>query len=277
MSAFDAINTSFATAGTGGFGTKNDSIGGYSPYIQVVVTIFMLIFSVNFNSYYLIANKNFKDALNTEIRWFFYIVIGAIFIITLNIMDMFSSVGEAIRHAAFTVASIISTTGFMTFDFDLWPQLSRALIVILMFIGACAGSTGGGMKVSRYMILLKDLGKELRIMLHPKQVKKTIVDKRPVQNEVIRSVYVYFGCYIIVFAISVLLISLENLDLTSTFTSVATTINNVGPGLNLVGPTQNFSFFSGFSKLVLIFDMLAGRLELFPMLLLFSPATWKKK
>ena len=277
LPVFDALNAAFSTAGTGGFGIKNNSMGGYSPYVQVVITVFMLIFSVNFNSYYLIANKNFKDALNTEVRWFFYLVTGAIFVITLNIMDMFSSVGEAVRHAAFTVASIVSTSGFMTVDFDLWPQLSRAIIVLLMFIGACAGSTGGGMKVSRYMILIKDLGKDLRIMLHPKQVKKTIVDNRPVQNDVIRSVYVYFGCYIIVFAISVLLISLENLDLTSTFTSVATTMNNIGPGLNLVGPTQNFSFFSDFSKLVLVFDMLAGRLELFPMLMLFNPSTWKKK
>ncbi|MBE6609590.1 MAG: TrkH family potassium uptake protein [Ruminococcaceae bacterium] len=277
MNVFEALNTAFATAGTGGFGVKNDSIGSYSPYIQVVVTVFMLLFSINFSSYYLILNKKFKDAFNTEVRWFLYIAFGAIAIITLNISHLFDSVWEAVRHAAFTVASIISTTGFMTVDFDLWPNLSRALIVMLMFIGACAGSTGGGIKVSRYMILIKDIIKEFRIMLHPKQIKKTIVDKRPVANEVIRSIYVYFGTFIIVFALSFLLICIENHDITTAFTAVAATINNVGPGLNLVGPTQNFIFFSDFSKIVLIFDMLAGRLELFPMLLLFNPATWRKK
>ena len=276
MSVFEALNTSLATAGTGGFGIKNDSLGGYSPYIQIVVTVFMIMFAINFGSYYFIISGKLKEAFNKEVRVFLTIVVSAIVIITLNVRGLFDSVGEALRHVSFTVASIISTTGFSTADFDLWPELSRTVIVLLMFVGGCAGSTGGGIKVTRVIILVKGLAKELEVMIHPKQLKKITVDSKPIEHEVVRSVNSYLVCYVLLFAASAALISIDNLDLITNFTAVSAAMNNIGPGLGLVGPTQNFSVFSAPSKIILIFDMLAGRLELFPMLLLFSRATWKK-
>ncbi len=276
MNAFYALNTAFATAGTGGFGFYNDSFASFSPYIQIVVTVFMILFSVNFNSYFLLLNGKLKEAFTTEVRVFFIIVASAITIITINICSLYGSVGEALRHAAFTVGSLISTTGFATADFDKWPELSRTLLVIIMFVGACAGSTGGGIKVSRLIILFKSLGKELQLMIHPKMVKKISMDNHTISHDVVRSVNMYMACYIVIFVLSLIAISFENHDLITNFTAVTATMNNIGPGLELVGPTANFSFFSPFSKMVLIFDMLAGRLELFPMLLLFTPTTWKK-
>ena len=276
VSVFDAANIAFATAGTGGFGIRNDSMGSFSPYVQIVVTVFMLLFSINFSSYYLILLRNFKDAFNCEVRWFLVIVAVVITLITCNIAGMFNTVGEALRHSAFTVASLISTTGFSTVDFDKWPELSRNLLVMVMFVGACAGSTGGGIKVSRIIILFKSMGKELENLIHPKQVKKVTIDNRLVEHEVVRSVNVYMVAYVMLYVFSAIALSFDNHDFTTNFTAVAATINNIGPGLEMVGPTCNFSFFSPFSKIVLIFDMLAGRLELFPMLLLFTPATWKK-
>ena len=276
MDLFEALNTAFATAGTGGFGIKNDSIAGYSPYIQIVVTVFMLLFSMNFNSYYLILCRKLKDAFNLEIKAFILIVISSIAIITVNISHMFSTLGEALRHASFSLASIISTTGFATVDFDLWPSLSKAVLVVAMFIGACAGSTGGGVKVSRILIFAKGLHNELGKMLHPRQVKKVTIDKREVSDSTVHSVNTYMICYILLFILSVLLVSIEGKDLVTNFTAVAATINNIGPGLSLVGPTCSFAHFAPLSKIVLIFDMLAGRLELFPMLLLLHPATYKK-
>ena len=276
MSIFEALNTAFATAGTGGFSVRSTSLAEYSSYIQIVVTVFMLLFSINFASFYLILLGRFKEAFTTEVATFLGIVVSAITVITLNARGFFDTVGDAIKHVSFTVASIISTTGFATVDFDKWPELSRACLVLLMFIGACAGSTGGGLKVSRVIIGVKSIAKELYLLVHPKQVKKVTVDKVPVEHEVVRATNVYMVCYIIVFAVSVLLVSIENYGLVTNFTAVAATINNIGPGLELVGPTANFAFFSPFTKIVLIFDMLAGRLELFPMLVLFFPATWKK-
>ncbi len=278
MSFFEAINTAFATAGTGGFGIKNDSIASYSPYIQIVVTVFMLIFSLNFNSYYLLFKGRLRDALNLEIRVFCYIVFAAIAIISLNLVltDEISDIGEAIRHSAFSVSSIVSTTGFSTVDFNVWPSISKFILVLIMFTGACAGSTGGGIKVSRIIILIKGMFREFRYALHPRQIRTVSVDSKPIDNEVVRSVNSYIVCYIIVFVASAFAISVEGYDLVTTFTSVAATINNIGPGLELVGPIGNYAFFSISSKLVLIFDMLAGRLEILPMLLLFHPATWKK-
>lgn len=277
MSAFDALNTSFSTAGTGGFGVKNDSLASASSAQQIIVTVFMLIFSVNFNSYYLVLKCKFKDAFNTEVRVFIGIVIAAIAIITFNVFsarDYFQDIGEAIRHVAFTVASIISTTGFTTTNFDIWPSLSRTIIVLLMFVGACAGSTGGGIKCSRIVILIKGMFRELRTIIHPRQVKKITIDSRPVEHEVLRSVNAYIVTFITVFIFSLLIISFDNHDLITSFTSVAATINNVGPGLGEA--YSNFTAFSPLSKIVFIFDMLAGRLELFPMLILFSPLTYKK-
>ncbi|MGN0678498.1 MAG: TrkH family potassium uptake protein [Oscillospiraceae bacterium] len=276
MTTFEALNTAFATAGTGGFGIYNSSIGGFSPYIQIVVTVFMLLFSVNFNSYFLIILRKFKDAFNTEVIVFFSVVAVAVGVISLNVFPLYNSLGESVRHSAFAVASIISTTGFSTEDFNLWPELSRTILVLIMFIGACAGSTGGGIKVSRIIILIKSMAKELLGMVHPNQVKKVTIGGRPVEHEVVRSVNVYMVAYMMLYVVSVILISFDNHDLITNFTAVCATVNNIGPGLELVGPTANYSFFSGLSKVVLIFDMLAGRLELFPMLILLTPATWKK-
>ncbi len=276
MSGFEALNTAFSTAGTGGFGVKNDSMLSFSPAIQITVTVFMLLFSLNFSCYYLVLIRRFRDAFNAEIRTFLLVVASAIALVTLNISPLFSSVGEALRHAAFAVASIISTTGFATVDFNIWPALSKSLLVLIMFIGACAGSTGGGIKVSRVLIAVKGIGRELGNMIHPHRVKKVMIDKRPLDNDVVHSVTVYLVTFAIIFISSVVLISLDNHDLVTNFTAVSATINNIGPGLDGVGPTQNYALFSVPSKLVLIFDMLAGRLELFPMLLLFKPGTWKK-
>ena len=277
MPVFDALCTAFGTAGTGGFGIKNDSFGSYSPYLQIVVTVFMLIFSLNFNAYYLVLRGRLKEALSSEIRTFLLIVAVAVAIITFNIYPMFATVGEGLRHSAFTVASLISTSGYMSVDFDLWPMLSKLLLILVMFIGACAGSTGGGLKVSRIQILVKGAGQEIGNLLHPRRVKKIHIDGRPVENEVIRTVNAYFVVYILIFFASMIVISIDNHDFMTTFSSVLTTLNNVGPGFSDVGPTCNFGFFSVPSKLVLTFNMLAGRLELFPMLLLFNPATWRNK
>ena len=277
MPLFDALNTAFATAGTGGFGIKGDSIAGYSSYIQVVITVFMILFGVNFNAYFLILQKKWRQAFSSsEVLCYLGIIGIAIAVITFNIRSLYSGLGESLRHAAFQVGSIITTTGFATADFNQWPGLSCTILVILMFIGACAGSTGGGIKVSRFIILFKSIRKELNQHLHPRAVSKIAVDGKLVEHEVIRATNVLLITYLMIFALSVLLVSLDNHDLITNFTAVAATLNNIGPGLSLVGPTENFAFFSGGVKLVLIFDMLAGRLEIFPVLLLFMRQTWKK-
>lgn len=279
MPVFDALTTAFATAGTGGFSIKGDSIAGYSSYAQIVVTVFMLLFSVNFASYFFLLRGRFKDALNTEVKVFFGIVFTAILTVTLNVFlngDHGYSFGESLKHAAFSVASVISTTGFVTADFALWPAFSQAVLLMAMFIGTCAGSTGGGIKVSRVIILYKGATHEMRRWLHPKQIKKITVDNRVVEDEVVRGVSAFIVAYLLIFVVSLLLICLDFQDVWTNFTAVAATINNIGPGLGAVGPSGNFAFYSVGSKLVLIFNMLAGRLEVFPMLLLISPITWKK-
>ncbi len=274
---FDSINIAFATAGTGGFGIKNDSLASYSDYVQIVTTVFMILFGINFNIYFLIIIRKFREILkNSEIKAYFAVITVAVLIIMLNIGGTFTSTGEALKNISFTVASLITTTGFMTVDYDLWPELSRTILILIMFIGGCAGSTSGGIKISRFIILFKSMAKEVKQLIHPNHILKLEVDGRKIEHNVIRATNVYMVCYILIFAISVLIISFDNHDLITNFTAVATTINNVGPGLEMVGPTQNFAFFSDTSKFVLIFDMLAGRLELFPVLLLFSPVTWKK-
>ena len=277
MPLFDALNTAFATAGTGGFGIKGDSIAGYSSYIQVVITVFMILFGVNFNAYFLILQKKWRQAFSSsEVLCYLGIIGIAIAVITFNIRSLYSGLGESLRHAAFQVGSIITTTGFATADFNQWPGLSCTILVILMFIGACAGSTGGGIKVSRFIILFKSIRKELNQHLHPRAVSKIAVDGKLVEHEVIRATNVFLITYLMIFTLSILLVSLDNHDLITNFTAVAATLNNIGPGLSLVRPTENFEFFSGGVKLVLIFDMLAGRLEIFPVLLLFMRQTWKK-
>lgn len=277
MDLFEAITHTFGTAGTGGFGVKNSGLAEYSPYIQIVITVFMILFGINFSVYYLILIKKFKLIFkSSEVKAYLGIIFIAAMIIFINCFKIYDTIGETLRHAFFQVASIITTTGFSTTDFNLWPELSKTILVLLMFIGACAGSTGGGIKVSRIMIFLKSIGKEISQASHPKLVKKTLIDGRPVEHETVRTVNVYMAAYLSVFVASILLISIENFDFTTNFTSVATMINNVGPGLSMVGPMENFSIFSRFSLIVLIFDMLIGRLEIFPLLALFSVYTWKK-
>ena len=277
MPVFDALCTSFGTAGTGGFGVKNDSIAGYSPAIQWIVTIFMILFGVNFNAYYYILFRHIRKALSMEeVRCYFAIILTSIAIIFFNILDTSANALTALREASFQVGSIITTTGFSTVDFNQWSDACKVVLVLLMFIGACAGSTGGGIKVSRFVVLIKTLVKELNSYIHPKSVKKIKIDDKPVEHEVVRAVNVYFITFAIVFSASVLLVSFEDTDLVTTFTAVAATINNIGPGLGIVGPAANFSIFNPFTKYVLIFDMLAGRLELFPLLILFHPTIWKE-
>lgn len=276
MNLFDALTTAFGTAGTGGFGIKNDSLMSYSPYIQWVVTIFMILFGVNFNAYYLIIYRSWKKAFEMEeVRHYFCIIILAIVIIFTDIKNMFTNPFDALRHASFQVGSIITTTGFSTVDFNLWPQTSKTILVLLMFVGACAGSTGGGIKVSRFIVLIKTVLKEFNSYIHPKSIKKIKIEGKPVEHEIVRAINVYFVTFMIIFSFSVFALSFEGKDLITNFTAVAATINNIGPGLELVGPTQNFGGFSIFSKIILMFDMLAGRLELFPLLILFHPAVWK--
>lgn len=277
MPLFDTLCTAFGTAGTGGFGIKNSSIGGYSTYIQVVVTIFMILFGINFSIYYLILSKKLIQALKIEeLRYYLGIILVSILVIAFNIKDLFGSIWQALQQSAFQVASIITTTGFATTDFNAWPEVSRIILIILMFVGACAGSTGGGIKVSRFIILFKSIAKELHLYIHPNAVKKIKMDEKPIPHEVVRSTNIFMSVYVLIFAFSVLIIGFNDYDLTTNFTAVAATLNNIGPGLELVGPTGNFGLFSPLSKCVLIFDMLAGRLEIFPLLLLFVKDTWKK-
>lgn len=277
MPLFDALTISFGTAGTGGFGIKNDSMMSYSPYLQWVVTIFMILFGVNFNAYYLILLGSVKKAFAMEeVRCYFGIIAVSIAIIFFQMLNTLGSAFDTLTHASFQVASIITTTGYSTADFNTWSQTSKVVLVLLMFIGACAGSTGGGIKVSRFVILVKTLIKELNSYIHPKSVKKIKMEGKPIEHEIVRSTNVYFITFMLLFAASVLAVSFEGKDLVTTFTAVIATLNNIGPGLELVGPTQNFGVLSPFSKYVLMFDMLAGRLELFPLLILFHPAVWKE-
>ncbi len=274
---FDSITLAFGTAGTGGFAIRGDSVASYSAYVQWVITVFMILFGVNFNVYYFILMRHIKDALKVEeVKYYLLVILSSVIIIFINVRNMFDHAGDAIRHTAFTVASIITTTGFATVDFDTWNTTCKIIIVMLMFIGACAGSTGGGIKVSRFVIIAKTIKKEINSYIHPRSIKKIIYDGKPAEHVMIRSVNVYMATYILIMTVSILLVSFEGEDLVTTVTSVITCINNIGPGLNKLGPTCNFSFLSGFTKLVLMFDMLAGRLELFPLVMLFHPRMLKE-
>ena len=276
MEPFDAVTISFGTAGTGGFGVRADSCASYSDFCIWVITIFMLLFGVNFNFYYYLVLRRVRDAFRIEeVRWYVIIVLAATAVCVVTLLGELGTF-DALTHAAFQVATIITTTGYATMDFDLWHSAARTVLVLLMFCGACAGSTGGGIKVSRIIVFFKSAVKEIGSYIHPRSVKRVKVEGRPVEHEVIRSINVYLTAYVLIFAASVFLISLENKDLVTTFTSVAATINNIGPGLSLVGPTASFAHMTDLSKLTLIFDMLAGRLELFPMLILFHPTIWKQ-
>ena len=279
MPLFDSIVHAFATAGTGGFSIKNASIAAYdSHYLQTVIAVFMVLFGVNFNVFYLILCKRASQALRSEeLRVYLGILFGATVIIAFNTLPQFSSLGDAFHHSFFQVASIMTTTGFSTVDFNLWPELSRMILVALTIIGACAGSTGGGIKVARAIILWKSLKSEMQRMLRPRTVKVVCMDGKQLDEHVIRGVFAYMTAFIAVCLLSILCISIENYDMETTVTAVLTCIGNVGPGLSIVGPTGNFSHFSALSKLVLSANMLIGRLEIFPFILLFAPTTWKSR
>ena len=277
MPLFDTLCVTFGSAGTGGFAIKNDSMGSYTIYQQAVTTIFMILFGVNFNVYFLFYMRKPKEAFRCEeARWYLAIIAASTLIITFFIRDSFENLALAFHHAAFQVGTIITTTGFATVDFNLWPAVPRTILVTLMLIGACAGSTGGGIKVSRIVILFKSVLLEMRRNLHPNVIQKVKFEGHVMERTTLRSVMIFFAAYAFIFAVSTLLIAVDNYDLTTNFTAVAATLNNIGPGLELVGPTQNFGHFSTFSKLVLTFDMLAGRLEIFPLLLLFHRDTWRR-
>ena len=276
MPLFDAVTTSIGTAGTGGFGIRGDSIAGYSDTLQWIVTVFMILFGINFNFYYFLLFRQFRKALGMqEVRAYLLIILASVTFITVNIRHIAGDLFHALTQAAFQVASIITTTGFATTDFNQWPEASKTILVMLMFVGACAGSTGGGIKVSRFLISIQSVLCELHSYIHPKAITTVKMDKKPIDREVVRATNVYFVTFLLIFAISVFAVSLEGHDQITNFTAVAATINNIGPGLSQVGPAANFNFFSHFSKYVLMFDMLAGRLELFPLLILLHPTVWK--
>ena len=279
MSLFDACIHAFGTAGTGGFSCRNLSVGAYdSAYFDVVIGVFMLLFGVNFNLYYFLLIKRFRDVFHSEeLRAYLLIVGAAVVAIAADIVHIYGTVGRSLRYSFFQVASIMTTTGFATADFNGWPEFSRAILVILMFIGACAGSTGGGIKVARVVILCKTSLGDMRKMLHPNAVTTVRFEGKPLTDRSIRSVHLFLTVYILIFTVSVLLLSLDRFDLITTFTAVAACINNIGPGLEVVGPMGNYAQFSPAGKLLLSFNMLVGRLEIFPMLLLFAPSIWRRK
>lgn len=278
MSLFDALTHAFGTAGTGGFGIKNDSLASYSPYLQYVIGIFMVIFGVNFNIYYFLLIKQVGKALKNEELWcYLSIVAVSTGMICANIFSMYGTFEESFRHSFLQVTSIISTSGFSTVDFNTWPVLSKVILILLMFSGASAGSTAGGIKIGRIMLLIKNAKREIHYILHPRSVRSVKVDGNAVDNDTIRGTTSYIIMYFGIFVISILLLTIfDGVDLVSGFTAVAATFNNIGPGLGEFGPASNFSSLSGISKLLLSFDMLAGRLEIFPILILFSPSSWKK-
>jgi len=278
MNLFESVCHAFGTAGTGGFGVKNDSFTGYSPYLQNVTTVFMLLFGINFSCYYLLLLKQLRSVFrDEELRLYIGIVLGSILLITLNLRGFYDTLGETVRHAAFQVASIVTTTGYATTDFDLWPSFSKTILLCLMVVGASAGSTGGGLKVGRLLLLLKGTRRNIRRMLNPRKVELIRNNGSVVDEQILENTNAYLSAYVmIVFAVFAV-ISLDGFSTGTNFSAVLACFNNIGPGLEAVGPTCNFSAYSNLSKLVLSWAMLAGRLEIFPMLILFSRGTWKKR
>lgn len=274
---FDAVTISFGTAGTGGFAVRMDGLASYSHFSQNVTTVFMVLCGINFNVYYLLIMREAKRAFKSEELWtYLAVILVSIIAVALNTFHMFGSLGETIHHSAFQVATIISTTGFSTVDFNLWPELSKTLLLLLMAIGACAGSTGGGIKVSRIIIIFKYARRSIIRALRPNSVRLMHIDGELIEDDTVTMVTGYMMLYIVLLALSILLISLDGFDLETNFTAVLSCLNNVGPGLGLVGPAGNFSHYSAFSKLLLSFNMLAGRLEIFPIMALFTPSVWRK-
>ncbi len=278
MNWLEALCTAFGTAGTGGFGTRNTSIAAFSPYIQNVCTVFMLLFGVNFSCYYLILLGQIKNVFkDEELRLYLGFAAVTTLLIVLNVRGMYATLGETIRHAAFQVSSIMTTTGFATTDFDLWPAFSKGLLLMLMVVGACAGSTGGGLKVSRVLLLFKILRRNIRQVLNPRKVQVVKNNGQTVDERILANTNAYLAAYVIIVIISYLLISLDNFSAGTNLSAVLACFNNIGPGLEQVGPTCNYGAFSDFSKFVLILDMLAGRLEIFPILVLFSRSAWMRR
>ena len=278
MPVFDSFCIAFGTAGTGGFAIKNSSMGGYSYFLQTVVTVFMFLFGVNFSLYYMLLLRKFKAVFkNEELRLYFGIAAGSIVLITINISRMYNTVYESVHHAAFQVVSIMTTTGYGTVDFEQWPAFSKAILLSLMFIGASAGSTGGGLKVSRVLLLMKSIRRTIRKALHPRRVQPVYMDGRAVSEEVCGNVNAYLAIYCVILVLSFAIISVDGFSIGTNFSAVASCFNNIGPGFELVGATQNFSIYSDLSKIILSLDMLLGRLEIFPLLLLLSPDTWSRR
>lgn len=278
MPLYDSLIHAFGTAGTGGFSNRNLSVGAYgNPAFEIIITIFMLLFSINFALYFLVLTGKLKQALKSdELRFFLAVTTLATIIISINIAASMPTYADAVRTAAFQVASVISTTGFATADFNRWPELSRMLLVILMFIGACAGSTGGGMKCSRILVILRTIKAQVRSIIHPRAVSVVKLDGAPLSDSTVRTIYTYFATYIFITFVSALVVGLDNFSFGTTLTAVITCISNVGPGLEAVGPMGNFAAFSPLSKIILSFDMIIGRLEIFPILVLFSRSAWKR-
>ena len=278
MSLFESVCTAFGTAGTGGFGIRNDSIASYSPYIQNVCTVFMFLFGVNFSCYYLLLLGNLRGVFkDEELRLYMGLALGVIVLIVLDIRHLYGSLAETIRHAAFQVSSIMTTTGFATTDFDLWPMLSKGLLMLLMIVGACAGSTGGGLKCARVLLLFKSLRRNIRQVINPKKVEVVRVNDRAVSETVLDNANAYLSAYVIIIVLSFLVLSLDGQTVGTNLSAVLACFNNIGPGLDAVGPTCNYALFSPLSKFILILDMLAGRLEIFPMLILLSRSTWRSR
>lgn len=278
MPVFDSFCIAFGTAGTGGFAIKNSSMGGYSCFLQTVVTVFMFLFGVNFSLYYMLLLRKFKAVFkNEELRLYFGIAAGSIVLIAINISRMYNTVYESVHHAAFQVVSIMTTTGYGTVDFEQWPAFSKAILLSLMFIGASAGSTGGGLKVSRVLLLMKSIRRTIRKALHPRRVQPVYMDGRAVSEEVCDNVNAYLAIYCVILVLSFAIISVDGFSIGTNFSAVASCFNNIGPGFELVGATQNFSIYSDLSKIILSLDMLLGRLEIFPLLLLLSPDAWSRR
>ena len=278
MPLFDAVCTAFGTAGTGGFSVKNNSIAGYSPYIQNVCTVFMFLFGINFTCYFLVIRRQWKAAVtDEELRLYAGLAVVSIATITINLRTVYPAISEALRHAAFQVSSVMTTTGFATADFDRWPGLSKTILLTLMLVGACAGSTGGGMKCIRLLLLLKNLRRNVKMVCSPQRVQNVRVNRKTITEKTLDNTNAYLAAYVLILLLSILVISLDEMGITTNISAVIACFNNIGPGLEMVGPAGNYAAFSPLSKLVLIMDMLAGRLEIFPILVLFSQATWRRR
>ncbi len=278
MSLFDSILHAFGTAGTGGFGIKADGLASYSPYLQWVVAIFMLLFGVNFNLYYFMLMKKFKTVIkNEELITYILIIVSSVTAITINILPRFGTFSESLRQAVFQVASIITTTGYSTDDFNQWPTLSKTIILLLMFIGGCAGSTAGGFKVSRVVLIMKKVKREIQKLLHPRSVSVVRFEGKRIGEATMTSLGSYLGIYALFFCVFVFILGFENFDLESNISVVASCFNNIGPAFGVAGPASSYAMYSTFSKVVLSLAMLLGRLEIFPLIITLSPSTWVKK